>query len=147
MWRDKHKYPWTRLPRWLSSKQPACQCKRPKRQRSSYWVGKKLWRRKMAIHFSILAWRIPWTEKPGRLQFTESQRLGHDWRDLARMHPWTNAISKSRETYLSIQGCTIHGLTIQLKGMNQAHVSVSLQKYSDFFFFKASCQRLLYTVG
>ena len=27
----------------------------------------------MAIHWSILAWRIPWTEEPGGLQFTESQ--------------------------------------------------------------------------
>ena len=32
----------------------------------------------MATHSSILAWKIPWTEKPGRLQFTESQRVGHD---------------------------------------------------------------------
>ena len=30
-------------------------------------------------HSSILAWRIPWMEKPGRLQSTESQRVGHDW--------------------------------------------------------------------
>ena len=29
-------------------------------------------------HSSILAWRIPWTEKPGRLQSTGSQRVGHD---------------------------------------------------------------------
>ena len=29
-------------------------------------------------HSSILAWRIPWMEKPGRLQSTESQRVGHD---------------------------------------------------------------------
>ena len=27
---------------------------------------------------SILAWRIPWTEKPGRLQSMGSQRVGHD---------------------------------------------------------------------
>ena len=27
----------------------------------------------MAAHFSILAWRIPWTEEPGRLQFKGSQ--------------------------------------------------------------------------
>ena len=27
----------------------------------------------------ILAWRIPWTEKPGRLQSRGSQRVGHDW--------------------------------------------------------------------
>ena len=32
----------------------------------------------VAIHSSILAWRIPWTEKPSRLQFTGSQRVGHD---------------------------------------------------------------------
>ena len=32
----------------------------------------------IAIHSSILALRIPWTEKPGGLQFMESQRIGHD---------------------------------------------------------------------
>ena len=31
----------------------------------------------MATHSSILAWRIPWTEKPGRLQSMRSQRLRH----------------------------------------------------------------------
>ena len=31
----------------------------------------------MAIHFSILAWRIPWTEDPGRLQSMGLQRVGH----------------------------------------------------------------------
>ena len=31
----------------------------------------------MASHSSILAWRIPWTEEPGRLQSMESQRVGH----------------------------------------------------------------------
>ena len=32
-----------------------------------------------ATHSSILAWRIPWTEKTGRLQSMELQRVGHDW--------------------------------------------------------------------
>ena len=32
----------------------------------------------MITHSSILAWRIPWTEKPGRLQSRGSQRAGHD---------------------------------------------------------------------
>ena len=32
----------------------------------------------MATHSSILAWRIPWKEEPGRLQSTGSQRVGHD---------------------------------------------------------------------
>ena len=34
--------------------------------------------RKMATLSSILAWRIPWTEEPGRLQSMGSQRVGHD---------------------------------------------------------------------
>ena len=34
--------------------------------------------KEMATHSSILAWRIPWTEEPGGLQSTESQRVGHD---------------------------------------------------------------------
>ena len=33
---------------------------------------------KMATLSSILAWRIPWTEEPGGLQSTGSQRVGHD---------------------------------------------------------------------
>ena len=32
----------------------------------------------MAIHSSILAWKIPRTEEPGRLQSMRSQRVGHD---------------------------------------------------------------------
>ena len=31
----------------------------------------------MAIHSSILAWEIPWTEEPGELQSIRSQRVGH----------------------------------------------------------------------
>ena len=30
-------------------------------------------------HSSTLAWKIPWTEEPGRLQSMGSQRVGHDW--------------------------------------------------------------------
>ena len=32
----------------------------------------------IATHSSILAWRIPWTEEPGRLWSMGSQRVGHD---------------------------------------------------------------------
>ena len=32
----------------------------------------------MATHSGILAWRIPWTEEPGRLQSMGSQSVGHD---------------------------------------------------------------------
>ena len=39
--------------------------------------------KEMAAHSSILAWRILWTEEPGGLPSMGSQRVGHDWSDLA----------------------------------------------------------------
>ena len=35
--------------------------------------------KEMATHSSVLAWRIPWMEEPGRLWSMGSQRVGHDW--------------------------------------------------------------------
>ena len=40
--------------------------------------------KEMATHSSILAWKIPWTEEPGRLQSMGLQRVGHDW--VASLH-------------------------------------------------------------
>ena len=37
----------------------------------------------MTTHSSVLAWRIPWSEEPGRLQSMRLWRVGHDWNDLA----------------------------------------------------------------
>ena len=34
--------------------------------------------KEIATHSSTLAWKIPWTEEPGRLQSMESKRVGHD---------------------------------------------------------------------
>ena len=34
--------------------------------------------KEMATHSSVLAWKIPWMEEPGRLQSIGSQRVGHD---------------------------------------------------------------------
>ena len=46
------------------------------------WVGSLGWEdplvESMATHSSILAWSIPWTEEPGRLQSMGSQRVRHD---------------------------------------------------------------------
>ena len=41
--------------------------------------------KEMATHSSILAWKIPWTEDPGRLQSMGSQRVEHDW--VTSLHP------------------------------------------------------------
>ena len=35
--------------------------------------------KEMATHSRTIAWKIPWTEEPGRLQSTGSQRVRHDW--------------------------------------------------------------------
>ena len=48
------------------------------------WVRKMPW----TTHYSILAWRIPWTEEPVGLQSMGSQRVGHDWA--------TNTLTHSR---------------------------------------------------
>ena len=46
------------------------------------WVQSLGWQdpleKGMATHSSILAWKIPWTEEPGRLQSMRPQRVGHN---------------------------------------------------------------------
>ena len=40
----------------------------------------------MATHSSPIAWKLPWTEEPGRLQSMGSQRVGHDSATSLRSH-------------------------------------------------------------
>ena len=46
------------------------------------WVRALGWEdpleKEMAVHSSTIDWKIPWTEKPGRLQSMGLQRVGHD---------------------------------------------------------------------
>ena len=77
--------PGTGLPQWLSSKESACNAgaggdmgSNPRSERSP---GEG-----HAAHSSILAWRIPWTEEPGRLRSMGSHRVRQDWNDLAHTH-------------------------------------------------------------
>ena len=46
-------------------------------QITEYYI--KYLEKEMATHSSILAWKIPWMEEPGRLQSTGLQRAGHNW--------------------------------------------------------------------
>ena len=52
-------------------------------ERQEMWVQSLDWEdpleKEMAAHSSTLAWRIPWTEELGGLQFMGSQRVVHDW--------------------------------------------------------------------
>ena len=61
--------------------------------------------KEMATHFSILAWRIPWTEEPsGRLSIG-LHRVGHNWSNLACM----NALKKEMATHSNILAWRIPG--------------------------------------
>ena len=55
------------------------QIQKKKRHRFHPWVRSIPWRRKWQPTPVFLAWKIPWTEEPGRLQSMESQRVRHNW--------------------------------------------------------------------
>ena len=55
--------------------------------------------REMATHCSILAWRIPWTEEAGGPQSIGSQRVRHDWSNLARMHPGMELLNRGSSIF------------------------------------------------
>ena len=73
------------FPGGTKGKEPACQCRRHETQ-----VQPLCWEdpleEGMATNAGILAWRNPRTEEPGGLCFIESQRIRHDWSDLACTH-------------------------------------------------------------
>ena len=54
----------------------------------------------IATHFSTLAWRIPWTEESGGLQFMGLRRVGHNWSDLASMHAMTREVLRRPGNYV-----------------------------------------------
>ena len=71
------------FPGGTSGKEPACQCRRQRKHGFDPWVRKIPLEEDVATHFSILAWRIPWTEEPGWLLSIRSQRVKQDWSNSA----------------------------------------------------------------
>ena len=109
------------------------------------WVRSLGWEdpleKEMATHSSILAWGIPWTEEPGRLQSTGSQRVWHDWAtslslscDLRLLNAYShwqpifrvNSPSLSLCLFFSVFLCTTMRLTVQ------TWTSKTRQKYYCF---------------
>ena len=78
------------FPGGASGKEVGCQCRRHKRLGLSPWEHEDPLQEGMATLSSTLAWRIPWTEEPGGLQFIGSQRVGHDGSNLAPTHACIN---------------------------------------------------------
>ena len=69
----------------------------------------------MATHCSIPAWRIPWTEELGGLQSIGSQRVKHDWSNLARTHTHARAHTHTHTcTDFAITELWGHGPAISL---------------------------------
>ena len=75
----------------------------------------------MAPHSSTLAWKIPWTQEPGRLQSMESLRVGHDWATSLSLFTFTHWRRKWQPTPVflpgesqgrgSLVGCRLWGCT------------------------------------
>ena len=80
----------------------------------------------MATHSSILAWKIPWTEETGSLQFMRSQRVGHDWSDLARMQ--TMFLAQKTEI---VRILIIAKLICRLNTIPESHQKSHLKKKID----------------
>ena len=75
----------------------------------------------MAPHSSTLAWEIPWTEEPGRLQSMGSLRIGHDWaaslslftfmRWRRKWQPTPVFLAGESQGWGSLVGCRLWGRT------------------------------------
>ena len=76
--------------------------------------GEDTLKKEMATHFSIIAWNIPWTEDPGRLQSMGSQRVGHNWT--------TNTLSweARQESYLI--ACSLRGTLLGKAWLAACHL-------------------------
>ena len=72
-------------------------------------------KKEIATHSGTLAWKIPWTEEPGRLQSMGLQRVGHDW---TRLHTLTrpsgqdllapfSSLKKRSHSFNSINKCSL----------------------------------------
>ena len=68
----------------------------------------------MAPHSSSLAWKIPWTEEPGRPQSMGSWRVGHDWATSLTFH--FHALEKEMATCSSVLAWKIPG-TVEPDGL------------------------------
>ena len=71
---QKYTFLWTSLVAQMVKHLPTM---RETRVQSLGWED--LLEKEMATHSSTLAWKVPWTEKPGNLQSMGSQRVGHNW--------------------------------------------------------------------
>ena len=126
------------LPKCLSSKDCACQCRRHKRCGFNPWVKKIPLEKKMAIHSRILAWEIPWTEEPSGLQ------SGHDWAYLHSfpcLYLFSEVIASawSKPAYLTFSASHFAQGSLIAYVLSQNHEVWTREKINIFHIFKCSC--------
>ena len=97
------------------------QCRRRRRSRVWSLGWEDPLEKDTATHSSILAWRIPWTEEPGRPPSRGLQRVRHDWSDLAHTHaciriPITDSLRCTAKTNPTLQG---NYTRIKINGLDQ----------------------------
>ena len=64
----------------------------------------------MAIHSSAIAWKIPWTEEPGRLQSMGSQRVGHNYISIQRNTGGTSLLAQMVKRLSTMQETWVRSL-------------------------------------
>ena len=97
----------------------------------------------MAPHSSILAWKIPWTEEPGRLQFMGSLRVEHDWATSLSLFTFMHWRRKWQPTPVFLPGesqgmgawwASIYGVTQSWTQLKRPGSSSSSKTISKFVF-------------
>ena len=87
-----------------------------------------------ATHSSIPAWRIPWTEEPGRLQSTGSQGVRHDWVTNTTIEIWTKTWVHEEAGDLSSYSNVVSRLQITFLGLTNSSglLLIVLQEHIHF---------------
>ena len=116
---------------------------------SPVWFVNALGNKKMATYSNILAWKIPWMEKPGRLQSMGSLRVGHNWATSLSLgnNIWILSFDTCSyfffplcfglSAHFSLLQSKHHGILITLK-MNVFHASKKLGTEQGASLFKGS---------
>ena len=105
------------FPQWLSGKESACNAGDAGDVGSitGWGSGEDPLEEGMATHSSILAWKIPWTEEPGRLLSMGSQRVGHDlffkiYLSIVEFQCWVSFCHESESRSVVSASLQPHGL-------------------------------------
>ena len=94
--------------------------------------------KEMATHSNTLAWKIPWTEEPGRLQSMGLPRVGHDWS--TSLTPWKKSYDQPREHIKKQRHYFANkGPSSKAYGFSISHVRIWKLDYKESWALKNWC--------